>query len=267
MCKVIAIANQKGGVGKTTTTANLGVSLGNMGKKVLLIDLDGQANLTMSFGIEPDELEYTISELIEKRVNSYNYQIDRLKYTIEVEGIDIIPSDIRLSSMETKMVNTINRESILKNIIQEFEEEYEYILIDCAPSLSIITINALVSADSIIIPVQSHFLALKGMEDLMQTIGQVKTQINPNLKIEGILLTMFDKRTRLSKEIETTVRDIYSEDIKVFQFPITIATKIAEAPSQGKSIFAYDPNSDVATCYEILALEVVETNEEVKMSE
>ena len=257
MCKVIAIANQKGGVGKTTTAISLGISLSKLNKKVMLIDLDGQANLTMSLGYEPDELQNTITNLIEKRINDYNYKIDKDRYILNTEGISLLPADIGLSGVEVKMLNILNRENILKNIILDFRSDYDYIIIDCLPSLGNLTINALVAADSVIIPVQSQYLSLKGMEQLLGTIQGIKAQINPGLKVEGILLTMYDKRTNLSKEVLESVRETYGNYIKVFKNIISVSTKIAEAPSQGVSIFKYQPKNEVARSYELLAKEVI----------
>lgn len=257
MSKIIAIANQKGGVGKTTTAISLGISLAKLDKKVLLVDLDGQANLTMSLGFEPDELDYTITNLIESRIMDYNFKIERDKYVLEVEGLNLMPADIGLSSIEVKMLNTLNRENLLKNIIRDFKSDYDYILIDCLPSLGNLTINALVAADSVIIPVQSQYLSMRGMEQLLETVQGVKAQINPTLEVEGILLTMFDKRTNLSKEVLGAVNDVYGQYIKIFKNPITISTKLAEAPSQGVSIFSYQSNNEAAKAYELLAKEVL----------
>lgn len=258
MSKVIAIANQKGGVGKTTTAISLGISLTKLKKKVLLIDLDGQGNLTMSLGYDPDELENTITNLIENRIIDYNYKIEKERYIINTqEGVDLLPADIGLSGIEVKMLNTLNRENILKNIIRDFKNEYDFILIDCLPSLGSLTVNALTTADSVIIPVQSQYLSMRGMEQLLETIHGVKAQINPDLKIEGILITMYDKRTNLSKEVLEAIKLVYGQHIKVFESAITVSTKIAEAPSQGVSIFAYQPNSEAAKAYELLAKEVL----------
>ena len=258
MSKVIAIANQKGGVGKTTTAISLGISLSKFNKKVLLVDLDGQANLTMSLGYDPDELENTITNLIENRIKDYNYKIEKDRYFIRTEeSVNLLPADIGLSSIEVKMLNTINRENILKNIIRDFRIDYDYIIIDCLPSLGNLTINALVAADSVNIPVQSQYLSLKGMEQLLETIQGIKAQINPSLEVEGILLTMYDKRTNLSKEVLESVRETYGNYIKVFNNVISVSTKIAEAPSQGVSIFKYQPKNEVARSYELLAKEVI----------
>ncbi len=260
MCKVIAVTNQKGGVGKTTTTINLGVALAKNNKRVLLIDLDAQANLTIGLGFDPDEIEHTIADLIDAKANNYNYLVDKEKFILNSEGVDIIPSDIRLSSIEIKLLNVMNRESILKNIISNLKNKYDYILIDCLPSLGTLNINALVAADSVIIPVQAQFFSLKGMEQLLQSIINVKEQINSNLHIEGLLITMYDKRTNISKEVKRALQDTYSVEINTFKTMINISTKIAEAPSEGKSIFSYQPNSEVAKNYYNLAKEV-EKNE------
>ncbi len=224
---------------------------------MLLIDLDGQANLTMSLGFEPDELHYTITSIIQNRINDYNYNIEKSKYLIKAEGIYLLPADIGLSSIEVKMLNTFNRENILKNIIQDFKDDYDFILIDCLPSLGSITINALVAADSVIIPVESQYLSMRGMEQLLETVQGVKAQINPDLNIEGILLTKYDKRTNLSKEVFEAIKEVYSQYIRIFENPINTSTKIAEAPSQGVSIFKYQPNSEAAKSYELLAKEVI----------
>ena len=258
MSKIIAIANQKGGVGKTTTAISLGISLTKFNKKVLLIDLDGQANLTMSLGYDPEELNNTITNLIENRIKDYNYIIEKDRYVIRTEeSVNLLPADIGLSGIEVKMLNVINRENILKNIIHDFKDDYDYIVIDCLPSLGNLTVNALVAADSVIIPVQSQYLSVKGMEQLLGTIQGIKAQINPGLEVEGILLTMYDKRTNLSKEVLESVRETYGNYIKVFNNVISVSTKVAEAPSQGVSIFKYQPKNEVARSYELLAKEVI----------
>lgn len=255
--KTIAIINQKGGVGKTTTTINLGVSLAEKGKKILLVDLDAQANLTMSLGFEPDEIKNTITTIIENRVKDYNYKININNYILNKEGVDLIPSDIGLSSVDVKMLNALNRESILKNIIKEFKKEYDYIIIDCPPTLGLLTINALVAANSIIIPVQAQFLSIKGMEQLFDTVMGVKTQINPELEIEGILITMYKTSTNLSKEVLEVIKNTYGSHFKIFKNIIKDSTKVAEAPAQGQSLIKYNPKNDVTIAYQNLADEVL----------
>ncbi len=256
MTKIISIVNQKGGVGKTTTAINLGIGLQKLNKKVLLVDLDSQANLTIGMGFDPEEISETIADMIFKKLNDDSMKMDKQKYTLNREGVDIIPSDMKLSGIENMMINAMNREYILKNILEEISEDYDYVLIDCLPSLGMLTINALAAADSIIIPVQAQFYSLKGMEQLMGTVAKIKRQINKRLAIEGILLTMYDKRTSLSKEVASAVRQVYGNEIKVFETIIGISTKAAEAPSQGLSLIKYDAKGEAAKSYLRLASEI-----------
>lgn len=263
MCKIISIINQKGGVGKTTTTINLGVALARLNKKVLLLDFDPQSNLTIGLGFEPDKIENTISSLLRKRIDNDDCEINIADYILNSEDVDIIPSNIDLSGIEMLLFNTMNRESILKNILEDIKCNYDYILIDCMPSLNILPINALVASDSVIIPVQAHFFSLTGMVQLFETIQRVRRKINKNLTVEGILLTMFDNRTNLSKEVEKTLIDIYgdSEDtqgsVNIFKNKIVISTKAAEAPSQGISLLKYSNKSEASKNYEMLAKELL----------
>ena len=199
MCKVIAIANQKGGVGKTTTTSSLGIGLAKQGKKVLVIDADAQGSLTASLGFtEPDKLEVTLANVLEKVINDEEMEpgYGILKHK---EGIDLMPGNIELSGMEVSLVNVMSRELVLRSYIEQVRDRYSYILIDCMPSLGMVTINAFACADSILIPVQAAYLPVKGLEQLIKTIGKVKRQINPKLDIEGILLTMVDNRTNYAR--------------------------------------------------------------------
>ena len=201
MSKVIAIANQKGGVGKTTTTVNLGIGLARLGNKVLLLDADAQGNLTDSLGFnEPDNLPISLSTLLSKTITEEPYMVDE-GILHHKEGVDIMPGNIELSALEVSLVNTMSRETILRTYIDTIKEKYNYVLIDCMPSLGMMTINALAAADSVIIPVQVHYLPAKGMTQLLQTITKVRRQINPKLAIDGALLTMVDNRTNFAKDI------------------------------------------------------------------
>lgn len=261
--KVIAICNQKGGVGKTTTTVNCGIGLAKLGKKVLLIDLDSQANLTMCLGFEPDSLSLTVTDLIDKVIincDSSCIENEKDKVLLQSEGVDLIPSDIRLSGIENSLINTYGRERILESILKQYVFDYDFILIDCQPSLNLVTINALVAANSVLIPVQTHFLSAKGLEMLLLTIGKVKKLMNPSLSIEGILFTMYDVRTKLARNVVNTLRENYGENIHFFKNYIPMSVKAVETSAIGKSIFKHNPNGPVALRYEMLAKEVLEAN-------
>lgn len=264
MSKVIAISNQKGGTGKTTTTVNLGIGLANEGKKVLLIDYDAQGSLTQSLGYpNPDELEITISSLMEKTVNEQPIA-DNEGILHHAEGIDFVPANIELSGMETALVNIMSRERVLKNYLSQAKNNYDYVLIDCTPSLGMLTVNALTAANEVIIPVQSHFLPAKGLEQLLGTISKVKRQINPNLKINGILLTMVDNRTNFAKDVSNLIRNTYGKNIRVFKTEIPMSIKAAETSASGKSIFNYDKHGKVADAYKNLTKEVLENEQRIK---
>ena len=256
-CKVIAIANQKGGVGKTTTTFNLGVALKNQGKRVLVVDADPQGDLTTYMGYNESELKTTLAQLMESVI--YDSQLDTKQAILNnAEGIDLIPSDLDLSATEAMLVNAMSREVTLRTILNNVKKDYDYILIDCMPSLGMLTINALSCSDKVVIPVQDHFLAAKGMGHLLKTVSRVKRTINPNLEVGGILLTLVNKRTNLSKETIQDLKETYGRAIKLYDTQIPLAVKTAESTSRGKSIFKYDKNSKVATAYEDFAKEVLE---------
>ena len=256
MCKVIAISNQKGGTGKTTTCVNLGIGLASVGKRVLLIDADPQGSLSISLGYaEPDEIDQTLSTLMIHIVNEEDYDIKSVVIHHE-EGIDLIPSNIELSAMEISLVNVMSRELILKQIIENVKEEYDFVIIDCMPSLGMITINALACADTVLIPVQAAYLPVKGLQQLIKTIRRVKQRLNPNLQIEGILLTMVDCRTNYAKDICALVHETYSSMIKIFNIEIPMSVRATETSAEGSSIYQYDPKGKAAYAYRELTKEV-----------
>lgn len=254
---ITAIANQKGGVGKTTTCASLGIGLVQQGRKVLLIDNDPQASLTISLGYSrPDILPVTLSDILRKMLmDSPLLPSEGILH--HQEGVDLLPSSIELAGTEVTLVNAISRETMLRKYLETVSKDYDYILIDCMPSLGMLTINALAAAKDVLIPVQPQYLPAKGLEQLLQTINRVHRHINPKLSINGILLTMVNRRTNDTKEIIELIRQTYGGKIRVFNTDVPQSVRAAETSAEGQSIYVHDPKGKVAAAYEALTKEVI----------
>ena len=257
MCKVICLCNQKGGVAKTTSTVNLGVGLAMEGKKVLLIDADPQGSLTASLGyVEPDDIKTTLASIMMAIINEEDFKpMEGILH--HRENVDLLPANIELSALEISMGNVMSREVILKEYIEMMRSYYEYILIDCMPSLGIMTINALAASDSVIIPVQAAYLPVKGLQQLIRTISMVKKRLNRKLFFEGILLTMVDFRTNYAKDVYSKVTQTYGAQINIFDTRIPMSVKASEASAEGISIFRHCPTNKVALSYKALMKEVL----------
>jgi chromosome partitioning protein len=255
-CRVYACVNQKGGVGKSVSSTNLGVGLARRGKKVLIADLDSQASQTISLGwTQPDELPVTLATQLEKVLENKPFD-PREGILRHDEGADLIPSSIELSGLEMRMVNAMSREFTLRAYLTELRTDYDAIILDCPPTLGMMTINALAAADRVIVPVQPEYLSVVGMTQLFDTVALVKKQINPGLHIEGVLITLANMRTNLAKNTLAIIREAYGENIHIFAHPIPYSTKVKEASASGKSIFTYDPGGGAAYAYEQLVKEV-----------
>ena len=253
MGRIIAIANQKGGVGKTTTSINLAAALAELGKKVLLIDTDPQGNATSGFGIEKNELDNTIYELILDECSIRDCTIDNV-----IPNVSVIPSNVNLAAAEIELIGIERKEFILKSAVDYVNDKYDYIIIDCPPSLNMLTINSMTTADSVLVPIQCEYYALEGLSQLIHTVNLVKARLNPDLEMEGVVFTMYDSRTNLSMQVVENVKSNLKQYIFTTMIPRNI--RLAEAPSFGMPIIKYDPKSTGAEAYLNLAEELIKKN-------
>jgi len=251
VAKIMTIANQKGGVAKTTTAVNIGACLASLGKKVLLIDIDPQGNASSGLGINRTEIDHCIYDVL---IN--NIPVSSVTVKTDIEGLEIVPATIQLAGAEIELVSSISRELKLKKALHLVKENYDYVLIDCPPSLGLLTLNALTAADSLIIPIQCEYYALEGLGQLLNTIQLVQKHLNPDLELEGVVLTMFDARTNLSIQVVDEVKNYFKG--KVFGTIVPRNVRLSEAPSHGKPIITYDPKSRGAEVYFDLAKEVID---------
>ena len=257
-CNVIAIANQKGGCSKTTVAVNLGIGLARAGKRVCLVDADPQGSLTASLGyVEPDDLNITLANILTNVINDEEvpFGCGVLHHS---EGVDLIPANIELSGLEVSLTNVLSREMILKEYLDTIRDQYDYILIDCMPSLGMMTLNALVAADKVLIPVQAAYLPVKGLQQLIRTISMVKRRLNKKLTIEGILITMADYRTNYAKDITAMIHESYETSVGVLNTYIPFSVKASEASAEGVSVYVHDPRGRVAASFEELTREVLQ---------
>lgn len=255
MGRIIAIANQKGGVGKTTTAINLSASLASLGKKVLAIDMDPQGNMSSGLGVDKNEVEKTVYDLI-----IGNIGIEECIYEEVIENLDVLPSNIDLSAAEIELIGVDNKEYILRDEVNKVKEKYDFIIIDCPPALSMLTINAMTTSDSVLVPIQCEYYALEGLSQLIHTIELVQERLNPELEIEGVVFTMYDARTNLSLQVVDNVKDNLNQNIYKTIIPRNV--RLAEAPSYGMPINLYDPKSKGTESYLLLAEEVINKGEE-----